>query len=274
VEEITYICVKALDNNLDAFCEQAPPKEFKKTLHSVKSERSIGLGVMGYHGLLMSKNIPFESVQARLLNKQIFQSICDNARAASTKLGEERGLPLDGGTQRNTYVTSVQPTASTSFICGETTPCVEPISGNAYLQKTLSGSFLVKNKHLVKLLEEKGLNTEEVWKDIIAEKGSVQHVDFLSDEEKAVFRTGYEMNMREIVEQAADRQEFICQAQSINLFFPTPISGKYLHDVHFLAWKKGMKSLYYLRSASAIQASRIDGGEVRDFANEECAVCE
>jgi len=274
VEEVTDICVRALDNNLDTFCEQAPHDEFRKTINSVTSERSIGLGVMGYHGLLMSKDLPFESVQARLLNKEIFKAVGEGARSASERLGKERGLPLDGGTRRNTYTTSVQPTASTSFICGETTPGVEPISGNAYLQKTLSGSFLVKNKHLEVLLEKKGMNSEEIWKDIIAAKGSVQHLDFLTEEEKAVFRTGYEMNMREIVEQAADRQEYIDQAQSINLFFPTPISGKYLHDVHFLAWKKGVKTLYYLRSASAIQATRIDGGAERNFDNEECAVCQ
>jgi ribonucleoside-diphosphate reductase alpha chain len=241
----------------------------------VKHERSIGLGVMGYHGYLMSKMIPFESVLARSTNKVMFKTIGDAAHAASERLGQERGLPLDGGTRRNTYVTSVQPTASTAFICGEATPCVEPISGNAYLQKTLSGSFLVKNKSLEKLLETKGANNSEVWKEIIAAKGSVQFLDILSEEEKMVFRTAYEMNMREIVQQAADRQPYIDQAQSINVFFSTPISGKYLNDVHFLAWQVGMKSLYYLRSAAPIEAERIDGKTMkRDVANEECAVCQ
>lgn len=131
---------------------------------------------------------------------------------------------------------------------------------------------MVKNKHLVKLLQEKGKDTPEVWSQIITDKGSVQNLNFLSDEEKAVFRTAYEMNMREIVEQAADRQEWIDQAQSINLFFATPISGKYLDEVHRLAWKKGVKTLYYLRSSSAIQAANING-QARDLANEECAVC-
>ncbi|MCR4279112.1 MAG: ribonucleoside-diphosphate reductase subunit alpha [bacterium] len=274
-EEITYLAVKALDNNLDIFCEQAPSAEYKKAINSVKHERSIGLGVMGYHGYLMSKNIPFESVPARALNKQIFQRVNDFARSASKKLGEERGLPLDGGTQRNTYVTSVQPTASTSFICGQATPCVEPQTGNAFLQKTLSGSFLVKNKFLENLLEKKGLNTVDVWKKIISAKGSVQHLEELTDEERMVFRTAYEMNMREIVQQASDRQPFICQAQSINLYFPTPISGKYLHDVHFLAWKLGVKTLYYFRSAAPIEAQNLSAvSEKRDFANEECAVCQ
>ncbi len=274
-EEVTYLAVKALDNNLDTFCELAPDDEYKKAINSVKHERSIGLGVMGYHGYLMSKNIPFESVVARNLNKEMFKHVNDFARAASVKLAGERGLPLDGGTQRNSYVTSVQPTASTSFICGQATPCVEPQSGNAYLQKTLSGSFLVKNKFLEKLLEEKGKNTTEVWQKIIAAKGSVQDLEELTEDEKKVFRTAYEMNMREIVQQAADRQPFICQAQSINVFFPTPISGKYLHDVHFLAWKLGVKSLYYMRSAAPIHAESISQASVkRDFENEECAVCQ
>lgn len=275
VTEIAYLCVKSLDNNLETFCEMASPTEYKKAINSVKHERSIGLGVMGYHGYLMSKKYPFESVAARNTNKAMFKAIGEAARAASTKLGEERGLPLDGGTRRNTYVSSVQPTASTAFICGEATPCIEPISGNAYLQKTLSGSFLVKNRFLDALLQEKGMNTPEIWKDIIVAKGSVQHLDGLTEEEKAVFRTAYEMNMREIVQQAADRQPYIDQAQSLNVFFPTPLSGKYLHDVHFMAWKEGVKSLYYLRSAAPIEAENISGKVVkRDLVNEECAVCQ
>ena len=275
VDEITYLCVKALDNNLETFIEMAPPKEYVKAVNSVRHERSIGLGVMGYHGMLMKKRIPFESVLARNLNKEIFKKIGESARASSGRLGVERGLPLDGGTQRNSYVTSIQPTASTAFLCGGTTPCVEPMSGNAYLQKTLSGSFLVKNQYLENLLEEKNMNTADVWKEIIASKGSVALIDGLSEEEKAVFRTAYEMNMREVVQQAADRQPYIDQAQSINLFFPTPISGKYLHDAHFLAWKAGMKSLYYVRSAAPIEAERIEGKVAkRDFTTEECAVCQ
>lgn len=275
IPELTDLCVRALDNNLETFIEMADPKEYKKAINSVTHERSIGLGVMGYHGYLMSKMIPFESVQARLFNKELFEKINTSAKTATVALGKERGLPLDGGTQRNSYIMSVQPTASTAFICGETTPSIEPIAGNAYLQKTLSGSFLVKNKHLERLLEGKGLNTTDVWKNIIAAKGSVQLLDILTEEEKKVFLTAYEMNMREIVQQAADRQTFICQAQSLNVFFQTPISGKYLNDVHMLAWKTGVKSLYYLRSSSPIQATNIDGKSVkRDLATEECAVCQ
>lgn len=275
VEAITYACVKALDNNLETFCDLADPVEFKKAINSVKHERSIGLGFMGYHGYLMSRHVPFESMMARAINKEIFSTVHQHAVAASVKLGQERGLPLDGGTQRNSYVTSVQPTASTAFICGEATPCIEPIAGNAYLQKTLSGSFLVKNKFLERFLETKGLNTSEVWKRVIADKGSVMNVQGLSEEEKAVFRTGYEMNMREIIQQAADRQPYIDQAQSLNLFFSTPVSGKYLNEVHMQAWKQGLKSLYYLRSAAPIEADAISIQTTkRDVANEECAVCQ
>lgn len=275
IAEITELCVRALDNNLETFIEMADPVEFKKAINSVKHERSIGLGAMGYHGYLMSHMVPFESLQARLINKEIFSNIQKHAYAASEKLAQERGLPLDGGTRRNSYILSVQPTASTAFICGGTTPSIEPIAGNAYLQKTLSGSFLVKNGYLEKLLDTKGLNTDDVWKSVIAAKGSVQHLDVLSEEEKKVFRTAYEMNMREVVQQAADRQPYICQAQSLNLFFQSPISGKYLNEAHLLAWKTGVKTLYYLRSSSPIQAENISIATTkRDVANEECAVCQ
>ncbi|MEN9558441.1 MAG: Ribonucleoside-diphosphate reductase alpha chain [Candidatus Parcubacteria bacterium] len=275
VSRMTDDCVTALDNNLESFCEMADPVEFKKAVNSVRHERSVGLGVMGYHGYLMSKDVPFESLQARLINKEIFKGIHEGAVAASTRLGQERGVPLDGGTRRNSYLTSIQPTASTAFICGGATPAVEPMAGNAFLQKTLSGSFLVKNVHLERVLATKGMDTTEVWKSIIAAKGSVQHLDFLTDDEKKVFRTAYEMNMREIVQQAADRQPYIEQAQSLNVFFETPLSGKYLDEVHRLAWKLGVKSLYYLRSSAPIQADSIDIKVAkRDVANEECAVCQ
>jgi ribonucleoside-diphosphate reductase alpha chain len=281
IEGLTYLAVKALDNVLDAFLEMADPKAYAKAINSVKHERSIGLGVMGYHGYLMSRNIPFETIAARIINKQIFSQIQLHAKNASKRLAGERGLPLDGGEQRNSYILSIAPTASISFLCGEATPCIEPISGNAYLQKTLSGSFLVKNKYLEQLLEQKGFNTSEVWKNIIAAKGSVQHLDILSEDEKKVFRTAYEMNMREIVEQAADRQKYLCQSQSLNLFFQNPISGRYLQEVHKLAWQKGVKSLYYVRSTAPIQAEMIERGTItipmpikRDVSIEECAVCQ
>jgi len=274
-EDIAYACVKALDNNLETFCELADPVEFKKAINSVRHERSVGLGVMGYHSYLMLRGVPFESVMARGINVEIFANLQKYSNLASERLGRERGLPLDGGTRRNSYVTSIQPTASTAFLCGEASPCVEPIAGNAYLQKTLSGSFLVKNKHLEHLLETKGKNNADTWKTVVAEKGSVMNLDCLTPEEKAIFRTAYEMNMREIVEQAAARQKYIDQAQSLNLFFQTPISGKYLHEVHMMAWKLGVKSLYYIRSAAPIQADSISIATAkRDVSTEECAVCQ
>ena len=281
-ETLIYQYVKALDNILEAFCDMADPIEFKKTINSVKHERSIGLGAMGYHGYLMQHNAPLESITARAYNKELFSTLHKYAIKASERLGKERGLPLDGGTQRNSYVIAIAPNASTSYICNESTAGIEPISGNAYLQKTLTGNFLVKNKYLEALLESKGQNTQEVWKDIISSKGSVQHLDILSTEEKAIFRTAYEMNMREIIDQAADRQKFVCQSQSLNLFYEAPISGKYLNEVHLRAWRAGVKTLYYVRSSAPIEAENIERGtlgvknivEKRDLANEECAVCQ
>ncbi len=275
MEDVVALAMRALDNNLETFIEMADPVEFKKAIFSAKSERSVGLGVMGYHGYLMGKNIPFESVAARLFNKDFFAKLQTHANAASEQLAKERGLPLDGGTRRNTYMLSLQPTASTAFLCGNASPSIETVTANAYLQKTLSGSFLVKNKYLDALLQAKGVDMEMTWQSIIATRGSVQHLDCLTAEEKAVFRTATEINMREVVQQAADRQPFICQAQSLNLFFATPISGKYLHDVHLMAWKLGVKTLYYLRSSSPIEADKVNMTLAkRDLANEECAVCQ
>lgn len=275
MEDVVAIAMRALDNNLETFIEMADPVEFKKAIFSAKSERSVGLGVMGYHGYLMGKNIPFESVAARLFNKDFFAKLQKYANAASEQLAKERGLPLDGGTRRNTYMLSLQPTASTAFLCGNASPSIETVTANAYLQKTLSGSFLVKNKYLDAVLRTKGVNVEEVWQSVIATKGSVQHLDCLTDEEKAVFRTATEINMREVIQQAADRQPFICQAQSLNLFFATPISGRYMHDVHLMAWKLGVKTLYYLRSSSPIEADKVNVKVAkRDLSTEECAVCQ
>ncbi len=275
MEELVAMAMRALDNNLETFVEMADPVEFKKAVFSARSERSVGLGVMGYHGYLMGKNIPFESVAARAFNKEFFAKLHACANRASEELARERGLPLDGGTRRNAYMLSLQPTASTAFLCGGATPSVETMTANAYLQKTLSGSFLVKNKYLDALLKAKGVDVEETWRSVIAARGSVQHLGCLTDEEKAVFRTATEINMREVIQQAADRQPFICQSQSLNLYFSTPISGRYLHDVHFMAWKLGVKTLYYLRSSSPIEADKVNMSVAkRDLSAEECAVCQ
>lgn len=271
-----YIAVKALDNILDNFIYGVDSRDYKRAVQSAMQERSIGLGAMGYHGLLMSQDIPFESVQARALNKIVFSTINKYAKEASVRLADERGVCPDGGEQRNSYIMAIAPTANISVICGGATPCIEPIAGNAYLQKTLSGSFLVKNIYLEQLLEFKGQNKAEVWRKIIEDKGSVQNLDFLSKEEKKIFKTAYELDMKEVVIQAGERQEYICQAQSLNLFMKSPISGRQLNEVHLLAHEVGVKSLYYLRSESVIEADNIDNKSVRRQVSvgEECSVCQ
>jgi ribonucleoside-diphosphate reductase alpha chain len=284
-ESVIYTAVKALDNVLDNFIQKVDSRDYKRAISSALQERSIGLGVMGYHGMFMKRGIPFESVQARALNKIIFKNINESAIRASEQLAVERGPCPDGGNRRNSYIMAIAPTANISVICGGASPCIEPVAGNAYLQKTLSGSFLVKNPYLEKLLEEKGHNNNETWRSIIDHKGSVQHLDYLSAEEKGVFKTAYELNMMEVVQQAGDRQKYICQAQSLNIFLRSPISGKFLNELHIKAHEVGVKSLYYLRSESVIEADNIDSSSVRRQVNmnsvnegggnyEECAVCQ
>lgn len=279
---VIYTAVKALDNILDNFIQGSDSRDYKRAISSARQERSIGLGVMGYHGMFMKNGIPFESVAARSLNKIVFKAIHECAKRASKQLAVERGPCPDGGDQRNSYILSIAPTANISVICGSATPCIEPIAGNAYLQKTLSGSFLVKNPYLEKVLETKGKNDQETWRAIIAAKGSVQDLDCLTDEEKKIFKTAYELNMMEVVLQAADRQKYICQAQSLNLFFRSPISGKFLNEVHLKAHELGVKTLYYLRSESVIEADSVDSAYVRRQVGtatnggnyEECTVCQ
>ncbi len=278
-EYVIYTAVKALDNILDNFIQGADSRDYKRAVYSATRERSIGLGVMGYHGMFMKQGIPFESVAARSLNKIVFKAIHDCAKQASRQLAVERGPCPDGGDQRNSYILSIAPTANISVICGSATPCIEPIAGNAYLQKTLSGSFLVKNPYLEAVLEKYGKNEPDIWRKIIDYKGSVQFLDFLNEEEKKVFKTAYELNMMELVLQAADRQKYICQSQSLNLFLKSPISGKLLNEVHLKAHELGVKTLYYLRSESVIEADSVDSTSVRrqvgaasDY--EECSVCQ
>lgn len=277
-EYVIYTAVKALDNILDNFIQGVDSRDYKRAVLSAAQERSIGLGVMGYHGMLMKNGIAFESVAARSMNKMVFKSIHECAKKASRQLAVERGPCPDGGDQRNSYILAIAPTANISIICGGATPCIEPIAGNAYLQKTLSGSFLVKNPYLEPILEKYGKNTPEVWRKIIEYKGSIQALDFLTDEERKIFKTAYELNMTELVLQAADRQKYICQAQSLNLFFRSPISGKTLNEVHLKAHELGVKTLYYLRSESVIEADAIDSTSVRRQVgkanDDECAACQ
>ena len=247
-----------LDNVLEDFINRAP-SEMDRAVYSAQRERSVGLGLMGFHALLQGLNVPFESATAKALNMQMFKHIRMGADAASAKLAKERGPCPDafdaGMNARFSNKLAVAPTASISIICGGTSAGVEPIPANVYSHKTLSGTFTVKNRHLEALLESKGLNTPETWDSILEHEGSVQNLEGLSDHEKAVFRTAFEIDQRWIIEHAADRTPFICQSQSINLFLPGDIDKWDLHMLHWSAWEKGLKSLYYCRSKSVQRAS-------------------
>jgi ribonucleoside-diphosphate reductase alpha chain len=224
-------------------------------------ERSVGLGVMGFHSFLQALNVPWESVVAKVWNRKIFKHIREKANEASVKLGRERGACPDaeqyGVMERFSHKLSIAPTASISIIAGNSSPGIEPIAANVFLQKTLSGSFSVRNRHLQKLLAEKGMDNDEVWSSITTTQGSVQHLDFLNEQEKAVYKTAFELDQRWIIEHAADRAPFICQSQSVNVFLPANVHKRDLHQIHFQAWKRGVKSLYYCRSLSLARADTV-----------------
>ena len=224
-------------------------------------ERSVGLGVMGFHSYLQSKMIPIESVVAKVWNKKIFKHISKSVNMASQELAVEKGACPDaaecGVMERFSHKTAIAPTASISIICGNSSPGIEPYAANSFTQKTLSGSFTVRNKHLVKLLQEKGKNNEQTWSSISTNEGSVEQLDFLTQAEKDVFKTAPEIDQRWLVEFAADRSDFVDQAQSLNLFLPGNVNKKYLHQIHFNAWKQGVKSLYYCRSTSIQRADKV-----------------
>ena len=241
--------VRFLDNALSYFIENAPESVFRAKF-SAASERSIGLGAMGFHAYLQSKGIPFESALAKALNLKIFKKIKQEAVDESQRLAIKRGEApdMEGTGMRNAHLLAIAPNASSSIICGTTSPSIEPYRANAYVQKTMSGSFLVKNKYLEKLLEKKGMNTDAMWQSIVAQRGSVLHLDELSDYEKDTFKTAIEINQQWIIEHAADRQQYICQGQSVNVFVPADVNIKELHDMHMLAWKRKIKTLYYCRS--------------------------
>ncbi|QDH17661.1 ribonucleoside-diphosphate reductase subunit alpha [Swingsia samuiensis] len=249
-----------LDNVLQDFIDRAPD-DMERAKYAAERERSVGLGVMGFHSFLQDKMIPFESVMAKVWNRKIFQHIRQQADAASRKLAETRGACPDaaeyGIMERFSHKLAIAPTASISIITGNASPGIEPISANVFLQKTLSGSFSVRNRHLKKLLQQRGKDTEKVWSQITLNKGSVQDLDFLTQEEKDVFKTAFELDQRWVVEHAADRSEFICQAQSVNIFLPADVHKRDLHQIHYQAWKKGLKSLYYCRSLSIQRADAV-----------------
>jgi len=252
--------MRFLDNVLQDFIDHAP-SSMEKARYSAMRERSVGLGVMGYHSFLQAQNVPWESVIAKVWNKRIFRHIRSQADAASYALAQERGACPDaaeyGVMERFSHKLSIAPTASISIIAGNSSPGIEPLVANVFLQKTLSGSFTVRNRYLQKLLAEKGADNDEIWSSITLNQGSVQHLDFLSEQEKAVFKTAFELNQRWIVEHAADRASFICQSQSVNLFLPANVHKRDLHQIHMMAWKKGVKSLYYCRSLSIARADAV-----------------
>lgn len=249
--------MRFLDNVLSDFIAKAPDS-MKRAKYAAMRERSVGLGVMGFHSFLQSKMIPMESVMAKVWNRRMFQHIKRGVDDASVKLAQERGACPDaadyGIMERFSNKMAIAPTASISIICGGSSPGIEPIAANAYTHKTLSGSFPVKNRYLEQLLEEKGQNSEDVWSSIFTNEGSVQHLDFLSQDEKDVFKTAFEIDQRWLIEHAGDRTPFVCQAQSLNVFLPANVHKRDLHQIHFDAWKKGVKSLYYCRSKSIQRA--------------------
>ncbi len=255
--------MRFLDNVLEDFIQRAPD-EMSDAVYSAIRERSVGLGLMGFHSMLQAKNLAFESAMAKSYNNRMFLHIRREADAASLKLAEERGACPDAADmnikERFSHKMAVAPTASISIICGGTSAGIEPIPANIYTHKTLSGSFTVKNRHLEAVLEEKGLNTKVIWGTILENEGSVQHLDELDDHEKAVFRTAFEIDQRWIIEHAADRSPHICQAQSVNIFIPGDVDKWDLHMLHWSAWEKGVKSLYYCRSKS-IQRASFAGAE-------------
>ncbi|MBE7210316.1 MAG: ribonucleoside-diphosphate reductase subunit alpha [Gluconacetobacter diazotrophicus] len=252
--------MRFLDNVLQDFIDRAPD-DMARAKYAAARERSVGLGVMGYHSFLQANNVPFESVIAKVWNKRMFAHIRKQADAASRMLAEEKGACPDaaeyGVMERFSHKLAIAPTASISIITGATSPGIEPIAANVFLQKTLSGSFTVRNRHLQQLLASKGQDTDEVWSSITLTKGSVQHLDFLTQQEKDVYKTAFELDQRWVVEHAADRTPFICQSQSVNLFLPADIHKRDLHQIHMLAWKRGVKSLYYCRSLSIQRADTV-----------------
>lgn len=267
--------VRFLDNVLSYFIANAPD-ELSKARFSAERERSIGLGAMGFHGYLQKHGIAWEGLSAKFANEKLFSHIHAEASQATLELGKELGEAPDmvGTGRRNAHLIAIAPNANSSIICG-CSASVEPNKSNAYTHRTRAGAHLVTNPYLEALLESKRKNTKDVWKSIVAEQGSVQHLDFLDEEEKLVFKTAYEIDQGWVVEHAGDRQKYVCQAQSVNLFFPAGSPRSYVNSVHLRAWKSKLKSLYYLRTDAGFQADKV-GLAVERVAlqdAEECVSC-
>lgn len=256
--------VRLLDNVLEYFIRLAPA-ELDRAIHSASKERAIGIGTLGWHSYLQSKMIPFEGGgynSAIHHTNKVYDNLKTKGVAESKRLALLRGEAPDcvGSGMRNSHLFAVAPNASSSSIVGAS-PSIEPWSGNAFNAEGRAGSFLIKNKYLKALLESHGKDTSEVWSSIVTNEGSVQHLDFLSEHEKGVFKTAYEINPMWIIEQASERQKYICQSQSVNLFLPADVTAQELSDIHFMAWLKGLKSLYYCRGKSAVKANIGTGAD-------------
>ena len=278
--------MRFLDNVLQEFIDSAP-ESMEAATYSARRERSVGLGLMGFHSFLQGQNVPFESALAKSWNMRLFKHLRREADRASRTLAQERGPCPDaeerGMMERFSHKLAIAPTASISIICGGTSAGIEPIPANVYTHKTLSGSFSVKNEHLERLLTARGQNTAEVWDTILEHEGSVQHLDFLTQDEKDIFKTAFELDQRWIVELAADRTPEICQSQSLNIFLPGDVDKWDLHMLHWTAWERGVKSLYYLRSKS-VQRTAFAGSDAIVEAQarmseprtdyEECLACQ
>ena len=280
-----------LDNVLEFFIQNAP-EAVSRAKFSAMRERSIGIGALGFHAYLQKKSLPWESAMAKVHNTRIFKHIKSRLDAANIQLGTERGEAPDAEQtgRRFSHIMAIAPNASSSIIMGNTSPSIEPFRANAYRQDTLSGAYLNKNKHLDALVLKKieagetKQSYDEVWSSIIANDGSAQHLRFLSDLEKEVFKTAMEIDQRWVIQHAADRQVYIDQAQSLNLFFRPDVNIFYLHAVHYMAWKQGLKTLYYCRSEKLGKADRVSKRIERDAIKEidisamvndnDCLACE
>jgi ribonucleoside-diphosphate reductase alpha chain len=269
--------VRFLDNVLTYFIANAPD-ELERARYSAERERSIGLGAMGFHAYLQKAGIPFEGAMATAANLEIFKHIKTQAQTETERLAVEKGACPDDDScsVRNAHLLAIAPNASSSIICGNTSPSIEPYRANAYTQKTKSGSYLMKNKFLEEVLEKYGQNIDSTWTSIITNKGSCQHLEFLSDEEREIFKTAVEINQAWVVEHASMRQPYICQSQSVNLFFPPDVNKADLHNIHMLAWAKNMKTLYYLRSEAISRADNVSNKVKREiiFEQSDCLNCE
>jgi ribonucleoside-diphosphate reductase alpha chain len=272
--------IRFLDNVLQYFIDHCPP-ELSRAKYSAQRERSLGLGAMGFHSYLQRHNIAWESALAKSANLRMSRDIQTKAIEESRRLADERGEPEDmkGTGRRNAHLLAIAPNANSSIIAG-CSASIEPIKSNAYTHRTRVGTHLVKNEYLQKVLQGVGKDTEEVWQSIILKEGSVQHLEFLDDWQKDVFKTAFEIDQHWVIEHAATRQQYICQGQSVNVFFPAGADKSYVNSVHLKAWKDKLKGLYYLRTSSGATAEKVSE-KVQRVAlsdvintNEECIACQ